>query len=453
MSNLIQFVGDPFVDAGVAVLEIRIKKPCKNFEHSDLAKQSAELQKIYSQKAWSGYLTVHFPNSCWCNATMGPNRKQQQKKALLRSFDFPQIPERQCVYCRRPAQHIADRSTIPLLTGATTMTSGPGGEPGLPICSACQYAIQFYPLASLKVKGRPLFWWTLHHEWMYELTLDFANRIRQMVEASPEQVPNIGYPSTQLITAVKEVFHKTEGRDLPAIDLIGCHATNYGSGPDYEEIRITKSILEFLKDARSSPVYRAIEAAAWETVKKKTGKKKSLASDESSERTGRNFLFEELGDQFRTDPARPTNILIRYFKPQAAKQVGVFEIACLFARKVLEMTQEQIAAIKQLAEQIANSERAKAYLDSLFQRRGFIDYFRTLTNISDRMARAGEEPIPLKTILDAFDIANENADISNGAIVRELILLRIIETLPKERLQELPDISQEDQTKESEDQD
>jgi CRISPR-associated protein Cst1 len=137
MSPAIQFVGGPFVDAGAAVLEYRLDKLCADFSASDLASQANELAVIYSQTAWIGYLTVHFPNSCWCNATMGAAKKKQQQNALLRAFDLPVLAERECAYCRRLAQQIADRSMIPLLTGATTMTSGPGGEPGLPVCSAC----------------------------------------------------------------------------------------------------------------------------------------------------------------------------------------------------------------------------------------------------------------------------------------------------------------------------
>jgi CRISPR-associated protein Cst1 len=140
------------------VLEFRVKKSCADFLRGDLEKQAAELEYLYAKKAWMRYLSVHFPNSCWCNPTMGVESRNIQRAALLRSFDGPPLGDPACSYCRRPAQHMADRSVIPLVTGAGNMTAGAGGEPGLPICSACQYAIQFYPLATLKVNGLPLFW-------------------------------------------------------------------------------------------------------------------------------------------------------------------------------------------------------------------------------------------------------------------------------------------------------
>jgi len=135
----------------VAVLECSLEKDCAEFTEGDLAAQAEVLEKLYPKKAWTGYLAVHFPNSCWCNPTMGEDKKRKQREALLRSFDKPSLPGVFCSYCHAPAQHIADRSTIPLLTGATTMTAGPGGEPGFPVCSGCQFAVQFYPLATLKV--------------------------------------------------------------------------------------------------------------------------------------------------------------------------------------------------------------------------------------------------------------------------------------------------------------
>ena len=127
------------------------------------------------------------------------------KDELLRSFEKAAIEGRYCVYCHRPAQHVADRSMIPMLTSATTMTCGPGGEPGLTVCSGCLFAIQFYPLAALKVNGKPMFWWTPHHDWMASLTWDFLHRMGKVVEASPEKVTSLSWPSTRLLESAVDV--------------------------------------------------------------------------------------------------------------------------------------------------------------------------------------------------------------------------------------------------------
>ena len=445
MSPVIQFVGDPFVDTGAAVLEFRLDKPCADFSESDLAYQANELAALYSQRAWIGYLTVHFPNSCWCNATTGSDKKQQQQDALLRGFNWPALAGRECVYCRRLAQQIADRSMIPLLTGVTTMTTGPGGEPGLPVCSACLFAIQFYPLATLKVIGRPLFWWTPQHEWMFCLTSNFARRVSQIIEASPEQVPSLNWPSTRLLETAEEVLQEARDVDLPLVDLIGCHMTNYGSGPDFEEIRLKRGILEFLRAAKQYSAYRAIRDSAWETVSAKPRKAATASPKRSPSGYRRNLFFEDIGNMLRRATVGRSAILHRHFTPHAGREAGVFELACHFARKVLEMTQEQVNAIKELADQIAASRQAESYLDRLFQRRGFTNYIRTLTEISDRMKRANEAPLATETILQAFDLTNEDdASPRDEGLVRELILIRLIEVLPQEQLKELPQLESEE---------
>jgi hypothetical protein len=157
------------------------------------------------------------------------------------------------------------------------------------------------------------------------------------------------------------------------------------------------------------------------------------------------ILFEDLGNLTRSESSRKLGFIRRYLIPQAGKVDGVFEVACLFARKVLDMTQQQVEAIKELAERIATSQRAEKYLDRLFQRRGLVNYIRILADISDRMVRANEKPLSMDTVLRAFDLTNEDDPIDRGgALVRELILLRLIESLPQERLMTVPELESEE---------
>ena len=146
----IQYVGDPFVDAGVAVLEYRLDKACSDFSESDLVVQKEKLKDEYGRRCWRGYLTVHFPNSGWCNATMGEAAKAAFLEEVLGGHGLePVRPRRACAYCGRPAQVLADRSYVPLLTSKTNMVAGPGGAPGLPVCGYWVYAIRspFHKLA------------------------------------------------------------------------------------------------------------------------------------------------------------------------------------------------------------------------------------------------------------------------------------------------------------------
>ena len=437
MASVIQYVGDPFVDAGVAVLEHRIEKACVDFTRDDLRLQADELERLYSAKAWVGYLSVHFPNSCWCNPTMGVESRSTQRQMLLRSFDEPALAGRFCVYCQNPAQHLGDKSTVPLITGADTMTSGPGGMPGLPMCSGCQFAMQFYPLSALKVGGRPLFWWTPDHRWMFALTRNFSQQLARLIEGSPEQVTNLRWPPSRLFETLEIVMEQREqiGADLNVGDMVGCHATNYGSGPDYNELRIQKGLVEFVRVGLGHPVYRAICAEAWETEPRKA--KTPLDGEARAPR--RNGFYEDLGKSLYGQEVSCSRIIKRYFRPQVVKQEGTFELAGVFARKVSNMTQAQVAAIKELADQIAGSAKAAGYLRMLLHGRGLSNYVRSLVDVSSRMARAGEKPIAVETVLQAFDMAGEDDTLNrNAPLVRELIMLRIIELLPSEAVPETP---------------
>jgi hypothetical protein len=63
-----------------------------------------------------------------------------------------------------------------------------------------------------------------------------------------------------------------------------------------------------------------------------------------------------------------------------------------------------------------------------------------LVDISDRMKRAGEPPIGIETVLRAFDLTNQDEPVDRyGSLVRELILLRLIEVLPQEKVASIPE--------------
>jgi CRISPR-associated protein Cst1 len=282
---------------------------------------------------------------------------------------------------------------------------------------------------------------------MFCLSSNFTKRVSQIIEASPEQVPSLNWPSTRLLEAAEEVLQTPAAAELPLVDLLGCHMTNYGSGPDFEEIRLKRDILEFLRTANQFSAYRTIRGSAWETVPAKPRKPKATTTPAKSSPSGyrRNFLFEDIGNMLRRGPVGRSAIIHRHFTPHAGREAGVFDLACHFARKVLEMTQEQVNAIKELAGQIAASRQAESYLDRLFQRKGLTNYIRTLTEISDRMKRGNEVPLATDTILQAFDLTSEeDASPRDEGLVRELILIRLIEVLPQERLKDLPQLESEE---------
>ena len=427
-----RYVGDAFVDSGVAVLENRIQKDCADFSDADLAVQADELERIYANKAWIGYLTVHFPNSGWCNATTGEDKKRAFREKVLRSHDAPVIEDRVCTYCRRSAQHLADRSMIPLLTGETTMTCSPGGLPGLPVCGACLGAIQFYPLAAQKIAGKPLFWWIPQSEWMYSLTQDFSSQLARMMQGQPDKLESIKFPHTRLLESLERVLEKVDP-ELPAQDLMACHATNYGSGPDYDEIRVPTQTIRFLRQARRYPAFSVLLAEAREKSKAKKGEPAELVT------LGRNFFYEGLLAYERgSNPQALRGLLKRHFIPLVRnREQGAMELTKLFCREILQMDQTQLNAIFSLADQIAGSGKAAKHLDRLFKANSTYQVIRTLTEIAIRMKNGGESPLTTSVVLEAFGLATEDDQPNRDALTaHQLLLLRLIEQLPTDRLPE-----------------
>ena len=110
------------------------------------------------------------------------------------------------------------------------------------------------------------------------------------------------------------------------------------------------------------------------------------------------------------------------------------------------MTKIRIDAIRQIADQIASSSEGKRILDRLIKGKGPIDAF---LYAQIRMSRAGEPPLSLDKVLCALDLLSEDDSPSKEAwLVRDLIVLRIIEQMGQTALNELPEFPLESITTE-----
>ncbi len=457
MTELLKFVGDPFVDCGVAVLAIRVGKRAQDVSDSDLLQQSQLLECEYALPSWRGYLSVHFPNSGWCNPTMAAAKQAEFRELVLRGYRGPMIG-RPCAYCGRPAHDLADRSKIPLLTGATVMTSSPGGSPGLPVCGYCLCAIQYYPLATLKVSGRPLFWWSQDPEWMVWLTKDFCHRVRAVLAGSPEAVPNCRWPSTRLLDSAYKVMtlQRSLMREAGRLsDIVGCHVTNYGSGPEYDELRVPKALLAFWSTAMANfPVQYAeiVNSAREQLTKPKTRKKQETVSGSAGEpidENRRNFFYEDLGRAFRSVnyQADALQIARKYFfrMDKADIKAGAYELARCFLETVAGMTKDRIDAVERIADRIAASPEVEKIVARLFKRNRGMDFIVSLTDAMDRLVRKSEPAFSTADVHLALNLVSEDdATPTDTWLIRELMIMRILETVSLRRPEEvskLPDVA------------
>lgn len=449
MYATLRYVGDPFVSAGVAVVQCLSHKEPEQLDVSELESQAQELEQRYRRAIWQRYLTIHFPNSGWCNPTIGPQKKEAFLDSVLRGYNRPALPNTICSYCARPAQDIADRSKIPLLSGATIMSSGPAGIPGVPVCGFCLFATQFYPLATLKVGGRPLFWWCADPLWLVRLTAQFFDEVRSFTAGTSDVMPNLSWRSTRLLATAEAALSEwleNGGSPSELPDFIGCHATNYGSQPNYDEIHIRRSLLDFIAWGAGKRAYRALIARHRQEPKKT---KKTVPND--GERFWRNSFYEDLGAALVSPDyiGDMKKIAARFMReiPPAETQAGTFELWSEFLHRVAGMDKERITVIIEIADQIASSSEHVKIVKRMQRGYRFSDRIGGLVYAQRKICEANEPSISTEKLLRALDLAHLDDETGRDVwLVFDLMLIRIYEKLPQAERQEiLGELSQSDE--------
>lgn len=467
--EMIQYTGNPYVDAGVAVLEFRLGKPCDQFTTKELKSQAHEIAREYRKKIWKSYLMLHLPNCAWTQKNPCSKKNREYLRKVLRSYKphFATIG-RSCAFCGRPAKLLADRRYVPLLTGETVMTTGAGGTAGLPVCGYCIFAVQFYPFATLKVEARPLFWWAPDRRWTRRLNARFYNDVQRILAGSSEQFIKLRWPATQLLRAAREVMGEIEklpnAERPPLCDVVGIHATNFGTEPNFDELRIPRGLLEFWSEAGTWELYREIEREAWTSEPSNTGKAKQKTRrlrDRGAntdavkivpELTKRNILYEALGEAFRTTDhrdyeAKAKQVALRFFLRRQGKDVAPNTIALaeFFLEKVGHMEKERLEAIREMADTVAErlilggGDRRVAW--QLFQRRLRLgEFLQCLSKIQRKLSDMGH-PLKWDHVLIALGLTNEEDRTSSDHwLVQELMLIRLYERLAEsDVLTEVPE--------------
>ena len=459
---MIRYTGHPFVDVGVSVIENYIEKPCEDLAGDDLEKAANWLRGIYSRKDMKGYLTVHFPNSGWCNATISDENKDIYISKVLRSYTAePLKPDRTCAFCEHPAQFLADRQHIPMLTGTTLLVTAPYGVVGLPVCGYCLYSVQFYPLATLKVEGKPLFWWTPNPDMTFQLVREMHSKVMQLLAGSTDKFPNLDWPRTRLLeTARKVVECYNENENLA--DCIGYHVTNYGSGPDFREYIVPKALLDFWQELRFAnkevrEAHAWIEESQWEKPKVRKANKTLESNDtgnlgNDSVGSRRNFYYEGLSRAFESkDWVHELRLIVsRYYVIFNKEHINknCYELAKLFLRKVGGMDKQRIDVIKNIADQITNvlilGNNEKRWFTELYmkeKRTG--DFLKFLVKAQKRLSELGQ-PIALEDVLIMLDLSStDDVGPKDTWLVRDLFLLRMLEHLGKNNQEILKEVELE----------
>lgn len=464
----VKYTGHPFVDVGIAVMESYLEKYCDDFTAQDFSRAAKWLINTYERRDIKGYLMFsHFPNSGWCN----PNPKVKEKTKLkyiasvLESYKtLPLKPKRSCAFCNNEAQILADRRHIPLLTGTMVLVSAPNGVVGLPVCGYCLMAIQFYPLGTLKVKNRPLFWWTTSREMTFELVNDTFQEVRKALSITQEEIVNFQWPYTRLLSQAKDILERynqnKQNNFLP--DCIGYHITNNGKNPDYDQYFIPRELLEFWREIRIAPkavreAHNWIEKSSWELPEnKKKGGKQSVKSAKLLQSNGtkllKNKYYEALGAAFQE---RDWNMAIRlrivwfFLHPKEEHyDKNNFQLCELFFRKVGGMEKQRLDIIKKIADNIVdnlilNNNESKWVNDLFRNKMSSSDFMKYLVKAQRKLADLNH-PIALADILTMFDIeSDDETGLKDVYLIRHLFLIRMFERMGKKNKELLKSIPEE----------
>lgn len=420
--NHFKYVGHPFVDTGVSVMEIILEKRCEDFTVDDIEKAKQELIKRYDSKTLKSYLSTIFPNSAWANFNIGKEKKEENIKNLL--YIEEEIEEK-CFYCSNKANRFVNRQHIPLLSGENIINIVSSGK-GLPVCKYCIASIQFFPLGTIKVEGNVLLWNTHNPDLSYIFTDNYYNKQKKLIDgAIDEKIESLKFPYTRLLESLQEALDKfleNNDNNYPVTDCIAYHFTNYGTSPDYKEYIIPSSFLVFLKklklNSELEKVYKEIIRFNWFSKNKK----------ETEQKNKSNLFYNAIAKFLQNYDQNDFIRLFRFFINTKVKDLNSFSLVQLFLTEVVGMNKSRLEKIKEIADKIfsLNDEKfIKEILLKKYNQRDFIDY---IVRIQSKLKKAKLDCFTMDDVCLALGITNsDDSTNSDFWLVRDLITIRLLE--------------------------
>ncbi|MFN8672083.1 MAG: hypothetical protein U0457_08375 [Candidatus Sericytochromatia bacterium] len=418
----IKYVGHPFVDVGVSVMEIILGKQCEDFTEDDIKKANDELIKRYDKPILKSYLSTIFPNSCWANYNIGKEKKEANIQKLL----YPnEILKEKCFYCENKANTFANRQDIPLLSGEGVINVISSGK-GLPVCRYCLSSIQFFPLATMNISGKALLWHTNNRKLDFMFAKNYFNQLDKIIYGSPnEKIKSFSHIYTRLIdsfiNAFDEVykFQNKKNINYPLTDCIAYHFTNRGQNPKYNEYIIPYSFIIFIEkiklNSNLEQIYNKMIHSKWD-----------LKKDKDAQNI-RNSFYDSLARYFQDEESK--NELILHFKNFDNKELNSFDLTKLFIVEIFNINENRLKKVKEIADTIvkyASEELINNFINIRCDYKGFFKYIREL---SKELEMKKINTIALDDLCYILNLLNSDSNINSDYwIIRCLIEIRILET-------------------------
>jgi CRISPR-associated protein Cst1 len=485
----LRFTGHPLADVGIATITAFAgRRDPSQVTEADLEAVADYMARNYVINPLRSFLTVAFPNSGFVQAAYErmPERRAAYAERVLRAFrsNTPTLAGQRCVFTGLPAIALslgeketlppgrAFRQHIPLTTGESIINFHPYGDAGLPISGVALLALQAFPLGCAKVQGRLL---AVHAD-DPDLTVQFARRFlernrRLIHDAQMAGESKIPEPAHRVGTLLVGTFldietdrlEAREERGRPA-SVTAYHISNSGQSPDLVIYHLPLEVSDFLRSV-PAPQYRfawdAVCQRAWEITRARRRKTEDAVLPRY------NTLYEDLlrlpdrADSFiRTyflrvpqRRARPGDPTATYSVRSEANLVS-WGLTDLFLRKVVGMDKLRIDHIRALGDGLASyvqSENDRHLFHVLLTSNRYGDVRVALIKASQAQMRRGKPPLVGFDQFVAVFEAGEDLPYDDWRLVRDLVLIRMIEQLHatgwiKAHVEELPEPSVEETT-------
>lgn len=431
------YTGDPFVDAGIIAVELLVGKNWTEINESEFKKAADDLVSLYLTPAWSKDLQSIFPNSKFINPTI--KNKENESKDFLYDLisgmnQSSEIGEH-CIFCGNPAYRKKDgkpfvKSQIPLVGSSDFINFFPSFHNGISICARCALAVQFAPLISYRVAGKPCIISCNNMEVIKELGKEALHYINeQRVLGAYQSKDTSGIYDEKFRSPQNALFHlaykitrnyRNKGITGENEEITIYHVDNYNQNPKGIAIyTLPNNVFRFIAAVMSSPQYRS----SWFSLLSRhyrTSKKESEASPLWK------ISFNPIHDQLLKNQS-----ILWAFKDDNAKELTIpFIIIERYMELVRGMNKQRIEKIKKLADRIAECiEKSgdKNRVNALQSAKDLVSFRNQLRLIFRDWQKQGQAD-PLITFDDYIEIVIPG-DYAGWIEVRDLIVIRLYEKL------------------------
>ncbi|RKY92020.1 type I-B CRISPR-associated protein Cas8b1/Cst1 [candidate division KSB1 bacterium] len=344
--SLYTWTGNPFVDAGIAAIQVwsGLKEP-EAITLNEVKKIAQDILALYVTDAWKKNLFSIFPNNPITNPAVKDKRNSfaAYLNGLISGIE-PLGQSGDCMACgRRNVRSRKNRMHIPL-TGYEGSHFFPSKTEGADYCESCTFAVQCVPLM-LYACGKL----ALVHSNSHKVMRYWARRCATEVQRQISSRNYTGCFNEKFTNPTNALFHITQDLILSYYEeqwveenasIRIYHFTNYGQGPDLDIYDLPSPVFRFLASVRLHPRF-----SDWLQVVRRGYRYNIQEKSEEEYKNYPNSVYERL--------LSGQSILAYFLDSLTKKAFGDWSLITIYLKEVLQMDDNRITTIKRVADEIA----------------------------------------------------------------------------------------------------